>query len=210
MLPPGDDGRLAVRQPLPDVTALTGPGRYVVAHPGATAPARRWPLRNWQSAAAELARRGRRVVVTGGPDERELTAATAEAASGGRPGGADPGPAADLGGQTDLAQLAAVLAGADAVLVANTGAAHLAAAVGTPVVSLFAPVVPAVRWAPYRVPHILLGDQQAACRDSRAVICPVAGHPCLAGVSASQACDAVDQLTPAPAGRGRPAGRRSQ
>ena len=54
-----------------------------------------------------------------------------------------------------------MLAGAAAVVVGNTGAAHLAAAVGTPVVSLFAPVVPADRWAPYRVPHVLLGDQHA-------------------------------------------------
>jgi ADP-heptose:LPS heptosyltransferase len=115
----------------------------------------------------------------------------------------------DLGGATDLAQLAAVLAGAGAVIVANTGAAHLAAAVGTPVVSLFAPVVPAARWAPYRVPHVLLGDQSAPCRDSRAVTCPVPGHPCLAGVTAAQACDALDQLAAGPgrlaAAGGRPA-----
>ena len=75
-----------------------------------------------------------------------------------------------------------MLAGADAVLVANTGVAHLAAAVGTPVVSLFAPVVPAARWAPYGVPVTLLGDQHAPCRGSRAVHCPVPGHPCLTGV----------------------------
>ena len=55
-------------------------------------------------------------------------------------------------------------AGAEAVVVGNTGPAHLAAAVGTPVVSLFAPVVPAARWRPWGVPHVLLGDQEAACR----------------------------------------------
>ena len=100
----------------------------------------------------------------------------------------------DLGGRTSLAELAAVLAGADAVLVANTGVAHLSAAVGTPVVSLFAPVVPAARWAPYGVPVTLLGDQHAPCRDSRAVRCPVPGHPCLTGVSAEAACRALDEL----------------
>jgi hypothetical protein len=45
---------------------------------------------------------------------------------------------------------------------------HLAAAVGTPVVSLFSPVVPAARWAPYGVPTVLLGDQDAPCRLTRA------------------------------------------
>ena len=67
----------------------------------------------------------------------------------------------------DLAQLSGVLAGAAAV-VASTGVAHVAAAVGTPVVSLLAPVVPMLRWRPHRVLHVLLDDQDAPCRDSRA------------------------------------------
>ena len=87
-----------------------------------------------------------------------------------------------------------MLAGADAVVVGNTGPAHLAAAVGTPVVSLFAPVVPATRWAPYRVPTVLLGDQQAPCRDSRARTCPVPGHPCLDSVTPDDVVVAVDKL----------------
>ena len=66
---------------------------------------------------------------------------------------------------------------ADVVVVGNTGPAHLAAAVGTPVVSLFAPVVPAERWRPWSVPHVLLGDQSAGCALSRARTCPVAGSP---------------------------------
>ena len=185
-LPRGDDGKLAVRQPLPDVSALTGPGRYVVLHPGASAPARCWPVRRWREAVSLLAARGHRVILTGGPAERDLTAAAARGIGGRQ--------VTDLGGRTSLAQLAAVLAGADAVLVANTGVAHLAAAVGTPVVSLFAPVVPAARWAPYGVPVTLLGDQHAPCRDSRAVRCPVPGHPCLTGVSAEAACRALDEL----------------
>ena len=68
---------------------------------------------------------------------------------------------AEMRGQTALAE---VLAGADAVVVGNTGPAHLAAAVGTPVVSLFAPVVPAARWRPWGVPQVLLGNQEAPCK----------------------------------------------
>lgn len=185
-LPPGDDGALAVRRPLPGAGALTGAGPYVVLHPGASAPARRWPASRWAEAAALLAGRGQRVMLTGGAGEQALTAAVARGIPGGQ--------LTDLGGRTSLAELAAVLAGADAVLVANTGVAHLAAAVGTPVVSLFAPVVPAARWAPYGVPVTLLGDQHAPCRDSRAVRCPVPGHPCLTGVSAEVACRALEEL----------------
>jgi ADP-heptose:LPS heptosyltransferase len=70
--------------------------------------------------------------------------------------------------------------------------------VGTPVVSLFAPVVPAIRWAPYGVPVVRLGDQDAPCRGSRARECPVAGHPCLSGVAPAAVRAAVDALSPAP------------
>jgi ADP-heptose:LPS heptosyltransferase len=183
--PAADDGRLAIRPP--PVVDLVPDGRYVVVHPGAAAAARRWPAAAATRAVALLAAAGWRVVVTGAASERRLTAAVAGRA------------ATDLGGRTDLAQLSGVLAGAAAVVVGNTGAAHLAAAVGTPVVSLFAPVVPAARWAPYGVPHVLLGDQWAPCRDSRARDCPVPGHPCLASVTAETVVDAVAALVGTPA-----------
>ena len=123
-----------------------------------------------------------------------VTGSAAEGAPGrsGRPG--RPGRVVNLCGRTSLPMLASVLARADVVVAPNTGAAHLAAAVGTPVVSLFAPVVPAARWAPYGVPTVLLGDQDAPCAGSRARSCPVPGHPCL------------DQIEP---GRGGGRGRRS-
>ncbi|MCX6464158.1 MAG: glycosyltransferase family 9 protein [Pseudonocardiales bacterium] len=178
-LPPGDDGAPAVRVP-----PVERDPRTVVLHPGAAVTARRWPAGHFREAAGLLAARRYRVVVTGGPDERDLTAHVA-----GRDG-------VDLGGRTSFAELARVLAGAGTLVAGNTGAAHLAAAVGTPVVSLFAPVVPAVRWRPQGVRHVLLGDQRAACRDTRARECPVPGHPCLAGVPARDVVAAVHHLTP--------------
>lgn len=187
-LPSADDGRLAVRRPLPEVGHLTGStGPYVVVHPGASVPARAWPAENAARAVAALVGAGHRVLVTGAPSETTLTAHVA---------GAD---GTDLGGRTTLAELAAVLDGAECIVVGNTGPAHLAAAVGTPVVSLFAPTVPAGQWAPYGVPVALLGDQQAPCRDSRATVCPVEGHPCLSGVTAADVVAAVGRLVAVPA-----------
>ncbi|MCF1650047.1 glycosyltransferase family 9 protein [Streptomyces indiaensis] len=188
-LPPGDDGRLRVLPP-PGTGHLTGPGPYVVLHPGAAVPARAWTPGRAARAVAALSEAGHRVVVTGGSAERELTARVA-----GRH-------ALDLGGATDLPHLAGVLAGARVVVTGNTGPAHLAAAVGTPVVSLFAPVVPAERWAPYGVPHVLLGDPHAACAQTRARHCPVPGHPCLDGVGDGEVLAAVAALADRPADRG--------
>jgi ADP-heptose:LPS heptosyltransferase len=100
----------------------------------------------------------------------------------------------DRAGRTDLAGLARILAGASAVVVGNTGPAHLAAAVGTPVVSIYAPTVPAVRWRPWMVPHALLGHQDIACAGCRARTCPVRGHPCVEDVTASDAAAALHRL----------------
>jgi ADP-heptose:LPS heptosyltransferase len=71
--------------------------------------------------------------------------------------------------------------------------------VGTPVVSLFAPTVPYEKWRPYRVPSVRLGDQHAACRGSRARLCPVPGHPCLSGVAAADVVAALTALAGVPA-----------
>lgn len=124
---------------------VQGRSGYVVVHPGASVPARAWPADRFAVLVRLLRSRGHEVVVTGSPQERELTRWVAG------------GDALDLGGRTDLASLAAVLAEARLVVVANTGPAHLAAAVATPVVSLFAPTIPVARWRPWQVPHVLLG-----------------------------------------------------
>ena len=179
------DTRLAVRRPLPDVTDLLGEAAnrpYVVVHPGASVPSRAASPTRIRGFVAALLDDGWSVVITGSPLERHLTAAVRGAG------------AYDLGGRTDLAELAAVLDSATCAVVGNTGPAHLAAAVGTPVVSLFAPVVPAQRWAPWGVPSAVLGDQQAPCRLSRARTCPVPGHPSLDTIEAADVVAAVQSL----------------
>jgi ADP-heptose:LPS heptosyltransferase len=181
-LAPGDDGRLRVREPLPSVADLVPDGPYVVVHPSASVPSRAPAPEHAAAMVTALRDAGWRVLVTGGASEHDLAARVAGAA--GTP----------VAGRTDLHRLAALLAGAACVVTGNTGPAHLAAAVGTPVVSLFSPVVPAERWAPYGVPVRLLGDQGAACRGTRARECPVAGHPCLTGISPAEVVDAVAGL----------------
>jgi ADP-heptose:LPS heptosyltransferase len=178
-LPPGDDGGLCVQ-----AKRGSPPSRpYVVVHPGASVPARAWDPERHADLVAGLAAAGRRVVITGSAAERPLTAYVARDAG------------IDLGGATTFAGLVAVLAAADVVVVGNTGPAHLAAAVGTPVVSLFAPTVPAVRWRPWRVEHELL-YVDVACAGCRARECPLDGHPCLAGVTVGDVVGAVDRLAP--------------
>jgi len=183
-LPPGDDGALQVVRTHQRPDAVPD-GEYVVVHPGASVPARAWePARN-RDLVRLLADQGRQVVVTGGPDERALTAFVA---------GTPRPEVTDLGGATGFPELAEVIAHAEAVVVGNTGPAHLAAAVGTPVVSLFAPTVPIERWRPWGVPHELL-YVDVPCAGCRAKVCPVPDHPCLSAVTPSHVQDAVTRLS---------------
>lgn len=92
--------------------------------PGANAPARRWPADRYAELAGRLSAAGCAVRVFGGPGEASITREVAE-----RVDGAD-----DLGGRTDLWELAGGLAACDAVVGNDSGAAHLAAAAGRPLV----------------------------------------------------------------------------
>ena len=172
VLPAGDDGALRVRVDAPDAA-----GDYVVVHPGASVDARACPPETMRAIVVALERAGHRVIVTGGPDEQELAAAVGTPA-----------------GPTSLAELTRIIAGASCVVVGNTGPAHLAAAVGTPVISLYAPTVPFGQWGPYRVAYVRLGDPAAACRDTRAALCPVPGHPCLTRIDPAEVVSAVRLL----------------
>ncbi|MEU2514659.1 glycosyltransferase family 9 protein [Streptomyces syringium] len=125
------------------------PGAIVI-HPGADAPARRWPPHRFATVARTLHHAGHRVVLTAGAGEGPLAHRIAHEA--GLPA------TAVLGGTTDLpfSRLAALVAHARAVLVGDTGLAHLATALNTPSVLLFGPVAPRL-WGPPDSPrhHVL-------------------------------------------------------
>lgn len=189
-LPAGDDGRLAVR--LPEAPARVA--ARVVLHPGASVPARTWPPARFAVLARALVDAGHDVVVTGSAGEAGLVEEVVAAAVGIR---------SLVGAPLDV--LANCLASAGAVVAGNTGPAHLAAAVGTPVVSLFPPTVPAARWRPYGVPHVLLGRQDVACSGCRARRCPRPVQECLDPVGVGEVRAALEALGAARPLAGAPA-----
>ncbi|MFF5426177.1 MULTISPECIES: glycosyltransferase family 9 protein [unclassified Streptomyces] len=180
----------------PPGTASPAPGA-VVLHPGAQAPARRWPVARFAAVAAALRRAGLPVVVTAGPGEGPL--ATAVAAQAGLP------PAAVLGVPRPLAfdALCGLVAHARCVVVGDTGLAHVATALGTPSVVLFGPVAPSLWGPPDNGLHRVLwrpsrGDDTARSGD------PHAGRPDprLLRITPGDVLDAVHALLPATAGAG--------
>ena len=86
--------------------------------------------------------------------------------------------------------LAAVLAELDALVCADTGVGHLAAALGTPVVALFGPTNPDLT-APRGAVRVIAHDLPCAPCFYRA--CPI-DHPCLRGVGADEVRGALDDV----------------
>jgi ADP-heptose:LPS heptosyltransferase len=189
-LPADDHGELRVRRGAATLDNVREP--YVVIHPGASVPSRGLPPTVVSHVIDELAAAGRHVVITGSADERPLADRLVSAA----PDGA----VADLVGLTDLAELVDVVAGADVVVCGNTGMAHVAAAVATPVVEAFAPTVPPHRWRPWMVPHVLLGRFDIECAGCRSRTCPLPGQPCLEPFTAPAVLHAIGRLGPVGAG----------
>jgi ADP-heptose:LPS heptosyltransferase len=174
---PADPGDLRLSPP--------GPSPYagaVVLHPGAASTGRRWPAGRFAAVARALAGEGHRVVLTGAPDERGLTRRVA----------AEAGLPPDAALETTLAELAAVVASARAVISNDTGTAHLATAYGTPSVTLFGPVSPAL-WGPPpgRPEHVALwhgtGDRPGDAHGERT-------DPRLLLISVEEVVEAVSRV----------------
>jgi heptosyltransferase I len=133
-----------------------GRGPVLAVNPGASKPEREWPLERWiETLRAARERWQAQLVLTGGPGERERE-------TGGKIAQAIP-EVHNLIGQTTPRQLAAVLARADCLLAPDTGPVHLANAVGTLVVGLYA-VAPPELSGPYRYPGLAVNRYPEAVR----------------------------------------------
>jgi lipopolysaccharide heptosyltransferase II len=146
--------------------------RWVVIHPGASAASRRYP----EEGFAEVARRlvmdhACQVVFSGSEDERGLIEQI-RASMGVH--------STSLAGRLTLAELAAALSLAPLLIANNTGPVHVAAAVGTPVVDLYALTNP--QHTPWGVSRRVL-FHDVPCKYCYQSICPEGHHNCLRQVA---------------------------
>ena len=156
---------------------------WVVIHPGASAPSRRYPAEQFAGVAQELAQSDSlQLVFTGSTSERDLVDSIRSTA-GERTW--------SLVGETTLEELAALLSLAPLLISNNTGPVHLAAAVGTSVVDLYA--LTNMQHAPWQVPHELL-FHDVPCRNCYKSICPLEHHDCLRLVPPAAVASAARRL----------------
>lgn len=159
--------------------------RFIVMHPGASAASRRYPpqmfaevVRIWH------AQQGCPVLVTGSASEEGIVDAVCSLAP--------PGAAVHaLAGRLDLGTFAALISRAAVLVSNNSGPVHIAAALGTPVVDLYALTNP--QHTPWSVPSRVL-FQDVPCRYCYKSICPQGHNACLHSIEPGEVVEAARSL----------------
>lgn len=146
----------------------------LAVHLGAGTAAKRWPIGRWAELIGRFQGDGWRVVVVGGPEDAGLTAGIPEHEN-----------MKDWTGRLAVAETTALLERADLFVGADSGPAHLAACAGVPSVVLFSGTNRAEQWRPWsRLSLVLRHD--VPCRPCHRKSCPLADHPCMAGLTADR------------------------
>ncbi len=164
-----------------------GDGRILVAlHCGAKRPANRWAPESFIEVGRRLiAEDNACIVLTGSPNEREMTARVAKELGE---------HVIDLGGQTAMGLLEAVLRRCAAVVSNDTGVMHVAYAMGAPTVGIFSARFHPNIWYPYGDRQVVL-RKRIECELCNKDICPKYLYPkCLELISPDEVSDAVRAL----------------
>lgn len=154
---------------------------------GARWATKRWPAARFAAAIRELVEPGRAVVLVGAATEAALSQEAARGA---------PAHCLDLTGKLDLLQTAAVLQRCRCVLSNDSGLAHLAEAVGRPVVTLFGPTSPRFGYAPYRDASRVLYRPPACspCSKNGSRPCHRSTHECMENIGVKEVVAAVSSI----------------
>ena len=156
---------------------------YLVLHAGASAASRRYPLRHWLVLIGMLGTRlGYPIVLTGDRGDQEALRPLADTWIG---------PSHSLIGKLDLGELGALIRSSALLITGNTGPAHIAAAVGTPLLDLYALTNP--QHTPWRVAHRLL-FHDVSCRNCLRSSCPEGHHACLDALAPRTVLEAAVEL----------------
>jgi lipopolysaccharide heptosyltransferase II len=156
---------------------------WIALHPGASAPSRRYPAAHWAKVALDLASRlGYVLVFTGDAQEVALVEEIRHGIGAAT---------YSLAGELDIGKLAAIIGAAGLLISNNTGPVHLAAALGTPIVDLYALTNP--QHTPWQVPNRVL-YHMVECRNCYQSVCPHGHQDCLAKVAPASVVQAAIEL----------------
>ncbi len=157
--------------------------RWAAIHPGAGTPAKQWPVERFAEVGDGLAADGWRVALVGGPADESCAAAYRAAARHA---------ALDLCGRTHPLVTAAVLRRCGLFVGGDSAPAHLAAAMGVPVVSLFSGTNDARRWQPWGEPVEVI-QRLPVCAPCGLEICSRPRHDCMDDILVSDVRHAIER-----------------
>jgi lipopolysaccharide heptosyltransferase II len=141
---------------------------WLVIHPGATAPSRRYPPESFAIVAHHLVQNADvQVVFTGTQPETELVESIRSMMNA---------PSYSLVDRLNLNELVSLLKISPLLISNNTAPVHIASAVGTSVVDLYA--LTNLQHTPWSVPHQVL-FHDVSCKLCYKSICPEVHHNCL-------------------------------
>jgi lipopolysaccharide heptosyltransferase II len=144
---------------------------WIVIHPGSTASSRRYSPLGFSEVADRLIGESQKTVLfTGGGSERSLITEIQNVMKH---------PSVNLGGILTLNEMIALLRKAPLLISNNSGPVHIAAALGTPVVDLYALTNP--QHTPWMVSHAVL-YQDVECGFCYKSVCPEGHNRCLQDV----------------------------
>ncbi len=180
-LAPRDGDRDAAAQLLRDA-GWDGRAPLVALAPGAAyGGAKKWPAASFAELAAGLAADGVASVLVGSPADADTAAEIVSTAGGSAT-------LLNLIGRTDLPALAGVFALCRAAVSNDSGAMHVAAAVGIPVTAVFGPTNE--RATAPRAAHVQVLTHPVWCRPCMLRECPI-DHGCMRGIGAARVLETV-------------------
>ena len=185
-----DSERAAIRR---RVAAFNSDG-YVVVVPGAAfGPAKSWPEERYRALCAELVRHTH-VILTGSGGDRAPCQRIAQSVPG----------VVSLAGETSLGEMFALVENARALVANDSGAPHVAAALGVPCVVLFGSTSPA--WTAPRGTDVRVLQHKVHCNPCFRRTCPTQLE-CFNGIAVSDVVSAVTGILARPARKPVSAGK---
>lgn len=134
--------------------AMAQPAPYILIHPTSRWRFKCWPVDKMRTLIKSLLAKGKRIILTSGPDaiEREMAAAISDGLE-----------ILNLGGKVILKELGALIEQSEMLICVDSVPFHMASALKKPVVALFGPTSE-VTWGPWRNPHARIVSQNFSCR----------------------------------------------
>jgi lipopolysaccharide heptosyltransferase II len=166
-------------------------GQRIVLHVGAGTPAKRWPVEHWRELIGHLLfHQHVQIVLVGGPQDRGITEKILQQQQ--------PSGVIDCTGRLSILELAGLLDSTDLLVGADSGPAHLAAAVGCPVVVLFSGTNNPRQWRPSG-DQVTVVRHPVACSPCHTRHCPLPQHPCMRKLTPNSVAREITKCLPRPA-----------